>query len=184
MKTALNICISLLIIVAAVASAEETSATLSPTEIKAVDAYIKSKESNRNTTAVSLNRTENRDVRRYIQGDIDRNGVPDVIVLYGLEGPGNTWNIYMAIFKRPTMKFIADARIGGKGYRGAELSKVDDGVVEVKIDLYSLYDAMCCPSIKGTAYYYVEKNSLIEGRLIVDCAGWKPHQRDRQNNGD
>jgi hypothetical protein len=180
-KTVLLVCISLLLIVAAHAGAEENSVTLSPAELRVVDAYIKSKEVIRSTTNVTLNRTENRDVRRYIQGDIDKDGIPDIIVLYGLEGQGNTWNVYMAVFKRLSMKFIGDARVGGKGYRGAELSKVADGAIEVKVDLYSPYDGLCCPSVKGTAYYYLGNKSVTEEKLIVDCTGWQRSERPPEN---
>jgi hypothetical protein len=175
MKTILLL--ALLMFVNVVYASERNIVSLNPAEIKVIDSYIKSKEISRNKENVSLNCTENRDVRQYMQGDINKDGISDVVVVYGMEGPGNTWNLYIAVFKNPSMKFITDARVGGKGYRGAALQKIEDGIIELSVDLYSPYDALCCPSVKGTAYYSVGKSSLAEERLVVDCTGWKPPER-------
>ena len=85
MKTILLI--ALLMFVTAVNASEQNVASLNPAEIRAIDSYIKNKEISKDKENVSLNRTENRDVRQYMQSDINKDGTSDVAVVYGMEGP-------------------------------------------------------------------------------------------------
>jgi hypothetical protein len=161
----LSITCCLIIVISTQACDNTAKVKLSSNELNIVNAYIKSKE--RISTDIGESRAEFQDARKYIKGDINGDKIPDLIVQYTLE-EGNNWTIYIAVFEEPSMKLIAAKHIGGKGYRIAELSKVKNGLIEIGVQLYSTEDALCCPSVPGTAYYLVKKNSLNEARLIVD----------------
>jgi len=149
---------------------------LTKKEIRAVDAFIKGQERIRSHKYVSLNRTEYRDARQYLLGDLNGDKFPDLVVRYTLE-EGNTWTLYLAVFRRPSMQHLAHALVGGKGYRSVDLNTVANGLIEVKILYYSSYDGLCCPSVPGTSVYYIAEKSLREGEVRVDCTQWKPPER-------
>jgi len=148
----------------AYAASEKVS--LSADDLKIVDAYIKSKE--RTSDIVGESVSEFYKARQYMIGDVNGDKVPDVIVMYTLE-QGMNWNIYIAVFEKPSMRLLADGHVGGKGDRKANLNKVlSNGLIEVSVMLYAPEDAYCCPSLKGTSYYAVEKNVLIEKSSATD----------------
>ncbi len=147
---------------------------LTEKETKAVDRFIKSQERIRSQKYVSRNAQEYRDSRQYISGKLDGNNV--VVVRYTLE-ESNTWTLYIAVFRRPSMQEIAYARVGGKEYREVELSGISNEGIELKVLYYSNSDGLCCPSVPGTSVYYIAEKSLIEGRMRVDCTQWKAPER-------
>ena len=175
MRIVLTVCL-LFIATASFAGPDPSQPTLTEKEIRAVDAFIKKQERIRSHKNVSLNRVEYKEARQYMLGDVNGDKVPDLVVYYSLV-EGNTWNLFIAVFKRPCMQNPVNARVGGKGYRGIELSRVAEGLIEVKTKYYSPYDALCCPSVPGTSVYYLAEGALIEGEVRVNCTEWKPPER-------
>ncbi len=51
--------------------------------------------------------------------------------------------------------------VGGKGYRAAQLEGIGDNVIFLTTLGYGPHDAMCCPSIKGSARFV-----LADGKLV------------------
>ena len=109
---------------------------------------------------------EYKDARKVITGDLNRDGVPDVAVLYTIEGQNGTNNYvqYLAVFlgKKPGLDAVAHVVVGGKNYRSVELSAVRGNSIELATMSYAPHDPSCCPSIKGTTRYLLAGRSLIE----------------------
>ena len=98
-------------------------------------------------------------------GDLNHDGVSDVAVLYTIEGVGggNNYTQYLAVFVRLEGKLTptAHAVVGGKGYRATHLEGIGDNVIFLTTLSYGPHDAMCCPSIKGSARFV-----LADGKLV------------------
>ncbi len=157
---------------------ESPAQSPTPAEIKAVDAFIKTQERLRSTQYVSDNLLEFREGRQYAFDEAGGSGKTILAVRYTLE-EGNNWTLFLAAFSRPTMKCQAHARVGGKGYRNVDISGVKGDMIYLKIELYSTYDALCCPSVPGSTIYELTDDSLVEKELRVDCEGWRPPERRR-----
>jgi hypothetical protein len=103
--------------------------------------------------------------RKIVAGDLNHDGVSDLAVLYTIEGAGggNNYTQYLAVFVRLEGKLIptAHAVVGGKGYRAAHLEGIGDNVIHLTTLNYGPHDAMCCPSIKGSARFV-----LADGKLV------------------
>jgi hypothetical protein len=97
-------------------------------------------------------------------GDLDHDGTPDVAVLFTIEGPGNGYAQYLAVFLRTNGKLVPldHATVGGKFYRAAKLISVQDGIINLATTSYAAHDPTCCPTIKGTTQYQLVDNKLKE----------------------
>lgn len=95
--------------------------------------------------------------RTIMTGDLNRDGLPDAIVLYMLEGQNSTNNYvqHLAVFVRRNGRLepATDAVVGGKYYRAAELKAIKNNQILFETVDYADDDARCCPSLKGTATY-------------------------------
>ncbi len=111
---------------------------------------------------------EYRDARRVIAGDLNRDGISDLAVLYTIEGQNGTNNYvqYLAVFIRVSGRLVYVTRIsvGGKLYRDVEMESIKDSVIILKTLTYTAKDASCCPSKEGTARYALVKRRLKEIR--------------------
>ncbi|HVT04614.1 MAG TPA: hypothetical protein VHL58_14705, partial [Thermoanaerobaculia bacterium] len=69
----------------------------------------------------------------------------------------------------PSLRQSWIARVGGKGWRTVDL----DAIVEEGIDLvtrnYAPDDALCCPSVDGSAAFYLIDDELQETEALIDC---------------
>jgi hypothetical protein len=103
--------------------------------------------------------------RKIVAGDLNHDGVPDLSVLYTIEGAGggNNYTQYLAVFLRVDGKLVptAHAAVGGKGERAVHLASIKDDVIFLMTLEYGPHDAMCCPSIKGSARFV-----LADGKLV------------------
>jgi hypothetical protein len=103
--------------------------------------------------------------RKFVAGDLNHDGVSDLVVLYTIEGAGggNSYTQYLAVFVRLEEKLTPTAHtvVGGKGYRAAHLEGIADNVISLTTLSYGPHDAMCCPSIKGSARFV-----LADGKLV------------------
>jgi hypothetical protein len=97
-------------------------------------------------------------------GDLNQDGTPDVAVLFTIEGPGNGYAQFLAIFLRADGKLtpIDHATVGGKLYRAAKLIAIQNGVINLATTGYATHDPACCPTIKGTTQYQLVDNKLKE----------------------
>ncbi len=99
-------------------------------------------------------------------GDLNRDGVPDVAVLYTIEGQDGTNNYlqYLAVFIRTNGKLIAAAHtvVGGKHNRNVELQSLSNNVIRFKTLSYRASDPASTPSRKGTARFVLIKSKLKE----------------------
>jgi hypothetical protein len=109
--------------------------------------------------------------------DLTRDGVPETVVLYTIEGQGgsNLYVQYLAVFARRggRLSALTRAQVGGKSVRSVELNSVERGTILLGTLGYGPRDAQCCPSVKGRTRYI-----LAGGRLREQQWGAK---RERHN---
>lgn len=124
-----------------------------------IDKFIASQESYKNGQQAEGYRT-------VLTGDLNHDGIPDLAVLYTLEGGGgsNNYTQYLAVFVRVKGRLapVAHAPVGGKNYRAIEIKAIENDVILCKTTGYAPQDASCCPTIKGTTRYALEGNKLKE----------------------
>ena len=106
------------------------------------------------------------DARKMLTGDLNRDGIPDVAVLYTIEGQNGTNNYvqYLAVFVRTKGKLVPAAHIvvGGKMNRDVELECIRNNVIRFKTLSYRANDPASTPSRKGTARFVLAKRRLKE----------------------
>ena len=140
----------------AIASGVQTA--LQPADQKVIDKYL-------SNLANHLGGEIPEEVPRTIRtGDLNHDGTPDVAVLFTIEGPGNGYAQYLAVFLRTGGKLtpLDHATVGGKLYRAAKLIAIQNGVINLAITGYAAHDPACCPTIKGTTRYQLVDNKLKE----------------------
>lgn len=101
---------------------------------------------------------EYKNARRFMEGDLTRDGVSDLAMLYTLEGiggGGNNYSFFLAVFEKTAdgIKFIADAKVGGKTTRSLSFESIEDGTMTFNTKFIWKNDALCCPSGSGKAFY-------------------------------
>ena len=106
------------------------------------------------------------DARKMMVGDLNRDGVPDVAVLYTIEGQNGTNNYlqYLAVFVRTKSKLVSAAHtvVGGKLNRDVDLQSIKNNVIRFKTLSYRASDPASTPSRKGTARFVLLKRRLRE----------------------
>ena len=106
--------------------------------------------------------------RKVVAGDLNHDGVSDLAVLYTIEGAGggNNYTQYLAVVRfdvrRDNLLRTTHTVVGGKGNRAAPTGiESGDNVIFLTTLGYGPHDAMCCPSIKGSARFV-----LADGKLV------------------
>lgn len=116
--------------------------------------------------ATQENGEEYADARKTLAGDLNRDGVADVAVLYTIEGQNGTNNYlqYLAVFVRAKGKLVPAAHtvVGGKLNRNVELQSIKNNVIRFKTLSYRANDPASTPSRKGTASFVLIKRRLKE----------------------
>ena len=106
------------------------------------------------------------DARKVAIGDLNRDGVPDLAVLYTIEGQNGTNNYlqYLAVFVRAKGKLVPAAHtvVGGKLNRNVELQSIKNNVIRFKTLSFRASDPASTPSRKGTASFVLIKRRLKE----------------------
>jgi len=106
------------------------------------------------------------DARKMLAGDLNRDGVADVAVLYTIEGQNGTNNYlqYLAVFVRTKNKLVPAAHtvVGGKLNRNVELQSIKNNVIRFKTLSYRASDPASTPSRKGTASFVLSRRKLKE----------------------
>jgi len=109
---------------------------------------------------------EYREARKVVTGDMTRDGQPETVVLYTIEGQGgsNLYIQYLAVFVRRNGKLtpLIHIDVGGKSTRGVELTSVENNSILLDTMNYGPKDASCCPSVKGTTRYVLSGGRLRE----------------------
>ena len=116
--------------------------------------------------AAKIGGEEYGDARKLITGDLNRDGTPDLAVLYTIEGMGggNNYIQFLAVFVRVKgrLDHLAHRAIGGKLNRSVELESIVNNVIYCKILRYGPKDPSCCPTLKGTARFTLAGKRLKE----------------------
>jgi len=141
-----------------------------PRQVKAADAFIHSREIIRNPRKPAENRMEYRDARSYAFGDVTGDRIPDLVVQFTLE-EGNNWSLHAVVLAGPELRKSWVARVGGKGWRNVDLDEVVDEGIDFTSTNYAPEDAICCPSIEGSATFYLIEDGLEETEALIDCGG-------------
>lgn len=81
--------------------------------------------------------TEYKDARKVVVGDVNRDGVPDLAVLYTIEGEfgANNYAQLLAVFIRAKGRLVPvthTAVVGTKGIRSVELQSIRNNVIFFK----------------------------------------------------
>src|SRR5690349_532046 len=109
---------------------------------------------------------EYREARKVVQGDLTHDGVPEIVVLYTIEGQGgsNLYIQYLAVFGRRDGKLspLTHAEVGGKFGRSIDLKSIDKNSILLNTLNYGRKDPECCPSMKGATKYVFVGRTLRE----------------------
>jgi hypothetical protein len=105
-------------------------------------------------------------IRKTLRGDLNRDGLPDLAVLYTIEGQNGSNNYiqYLAVFlqTKTALVYAAHREVGGKNFREVDLSSIDDGVINLGTTNYADKDPSCCPTIKGSTQFVLTGRNLKE----------------------
>ena len=116
--------------------------------------------------ATQENGEEYADARKMLTGDLNRDGVADLAVLYTIESQNGTNNYvqYLAVFLRTKGKLVPAAHTvaGGKLNRNVELQSIRNNVIHCKTLSYRANDPASTPSRKGTARFVLVRRKLKE----------------------
>lgn len=104
--------------------------------------------------------------RKILIGDLNRDGVPDLAVLYTIEGQNGTNNYlqYLAVFIRTKGRLVPASHtvVGGKLNRDIELQSIKNNTIRLKTLSYRQSDPASTPGRKGTARFMLIKHRLTE----------------------
>ena len=83
--------------------------------------------------AVEERGEEYEEARKVVKGDLNRDGVSDLALLYTIEGQDGTNNYvqYLAVFIRVKgrLDHVTETVVGGKSYRAVELQSIRNNVI-------------------------------------------------------
>lgn len=109
---------------------------------------------------------EYKGARKIVRGDLDRDGIADLVVLYTIEGQNGSNNYvqYLAVFSRNKdgLVPVTHTVVGGKTNRSVELKSIKNNVISLKTLSYEPNDASCCPSKKGATTFVLVNSELKE----------------------
>ena len=120
---------------------------------------------------------EDCEARTVIRGDVDADGVEDLIVAFNIEGAcgkdktveagscGNHDETYLKIFLGRSTKEIPLLMIASRGERQIAGLSFVAGAIHAETLKYGKNDAMCCPSIKGKTRFVLGRDVIAERRL-------------------
>ncbi len=107
--------------------------------------------------------------RLYVVGDVGEDGRDELMAQFTIER-GAGWDVYLAVFRRDTLRPLAHGRIGGKSFRAIEIQGVNAGEIVADTENYEYSDDLCCPSVPGTVTFVIENGSIEEHDARFDCS--------------
>jgi len=112
---------------------------------------------------------EYREARKVITGDLNKDAVPETVVLYTIESQGGSNNYiqYLAVFERRkgALTLLTHLDVGGKTTRSVELVSVNQQAIQLATLDYGPNDPSCCPTIKGETTYTLVGRALLEHKV-------------------
>jgi len=119
---------------------------------KLIKRFIKSKNK-----ALKADRAH-ADPKKWLIGDIDNDGVKDLVLQYSLLGP-TWWFVQVEVFpfKNGTFQKSIGMQLDGEG----DLQGIDNGNILISEERYVKDDPRCCPSQKHKAKYIVKGDKLV-----------------------
>ena len=149
----------LITLIALLAIAQNRPPTTAAEDSKVIDKYIA-------TQAAKQKGEEPEGIRKTVVGDLNHDGIADTAVLYTIEGQNGSNNYiqFLAVFLRTKsgLVFAANAPVGGKNHRGAELVSIENSEVILDTLGYGPKDPSCCPTVKGSTKYVLVGRKLNE----------------------
>ena len=101
--------------------------------------------------------------RRYIIGDVDGDGVNDLLLVTSLTSAGgNYWSHDFVLIRARSPDQPIIAPFGGKGVRSYESISMTSSGILVNALYYGESDADCCPTVKKKVLFELRKDALIE----------------------
>jgi hypothetical protein len=101
-------------------------------------------------------------------GDLDRDGRDDAAVLldYLNAGPGTAQFLMAYRFDGETFRPAAKTYLGrlGAAVRASGIESIDDGVIELLLQVHQQGDQECCPSGRHRQAYVLQDGDLVELR--------------------
>lgn len=133
--------------------------TLASDDNKVINNYIASQ-------AAKQKGEEPERIRKSVVGDLNHDGMADTAVLYTIEAQNGSNNYiqFLAVFLRTKsgLHITANATVGGKNNRGAELVSINNGQIILDTLGYGPKDPSCCPTLKGSTSYVLSGRRLKE----------------------
>ncbi len=113
--------------------------------------------------------------RTSVNGDLDQDGKPDLLVAFTIEGAcsepedaqsepgtcGNLFESYMMAFTGSQQSASEPILIGGKGIQLIEELTIANAIIQVDSLKYAESDAMCCPTVATRDFYRLEGRKLV-----------------------
>lgn len=127
-----------------------------------------------NAFAAEVRGAEYCEFRKIVRGDINGDGIADVIVVFTVEGAcaddkktpagacGNHHEQYMKALLGKELKEVPLLMVGERGERDIVGLAVNNGIIEAETLSYRENDPMCCPSLKGRTRFVLFKDALVE----------------------
>jgi hypothetical protein len=136
-------------------------------EQAAIATYLLNKEE-------ALDRVVIRDSIKINYGDVNYDDTNDIVLIYTLAMNGENGNfsstfigVFTASDKTSSYEFIDDIEVGSKTSRAVVFNSIKNGMITIDTIFMSRnesgdWDAFCCLSGEGTAYYTLSDNKLVE----------------------
>jgi ankyrin repeat protein len=127
-----------------------------------------------NAFAAEVRGAEYCEFRKIVHGDINGDGIADLIICFTVEGAcdndkktpagayGNHHEQYMKAFLGKELKEVPLRMVGERGERDIVGLAVNSGIIEAETLSYRENDPMCCPSLKGRTRFVLFKDVLVE----------------------
>ena len=98
--------------------------------------------------------------------DFGDDGLDEIVHFYSLNNfRGQGWSQGLAVFSSgpegPVL--IAHSVVGAKGDRVLTMDEVNETGIHFMVKSYASDDPMCCPSLRGRTFYYLNDRRLVEG---------------------
>lgn len=114
--------------------------SLDPKSERAIRAFLSSQESPREST----------ESQGVASADLDKDGKPELVVVWTLLGPTH-WHNNLTVLSQTPKGYRPAASLQLEGE--ARLSSVESGIILVDQAVYAKDDPICCPSIKKQLKY-------------------------------